>query len=343
MTADAAPSPGARPWTVRVEGGPSFEVGPDEDSLLRGALRSGIGLPHECSVGACGACRFELLAGTMETLWQEAPGLSERDRRRGKRLACQSRPLGDCLIRVRCDGDYAPAVAPRRFQATLRERRALAADMTEFTLAGPGPAGFLPGQYALLYPPGVNGARAYSMCNLPNDDGLWQFIIRRVPGGRGSASVFEHLVPGASIPFDGPYGHAYLRPGARDVVCVAGGSGVGPMLSVARAALAGDATRRVHFFLGLRSQSDLRVAGLLGPLACERLRVTTVLSCPAPDVPWVGATGFVHEEVDRALTGPRQALEFFFAGPPPMIAALQDLLMVRDRVPFGQIHFDRFF
>jgi toluene monooxygenase electron transfer component len=115
------------------------------------------------------------------------------------------------------------------------------------------------------------------------------------------------------------------------------------MLSVARAALAEDAARRVHFFLGLRSQADLGVASLLEPLACERLSATTVLSCPRPEAPWAGATGFVHEEVDRALAQPRQALDFYLAGPPPMIAALQDLLMARGRVPFGQIHFDRFF
>ena len=30
------------------------------------------------------------------------------------------------------------------------------------------------------------------------------------------------------------------------------------------------------------------------------------------------------------------------AGPPPMIEALQEMLMVRMQVPFGQIHFDRF-
>ncbi|HNG81696.1 MAG TPA: oxidoreductase, partial [Burkholderiaceae bacterium] len=34
--------------------------------------------------------------------------------------------------------------------------------------------------------------------------------------------------------------------------------------------------------------------------------------------------------------------DHYFAGPPPMVEAVQDLLMVRQRVPFGQIHFDRF-
>jgi toluene monooxygenase electron transfer component len=34
-------------------------------------------------------------AGQVEVLWAEAPGLSERDRRKGRQLACQCRPQGD--------------------------------------------------------------------------------------------------------------------------------------------------------------------------------------------------------------------------------------------------------
>jgi hypothetical protein len=35
--------------------------------------------------------------------------------------------------------------------------------------------------------------------------------------------------------------------------------------------------------------------------------------------------------------------EYYFAGPPPMTQGLQEMLMVDFRVPFGQVHFDRFF
>nr|WP_238530170.1 hypothetical protein [Alicycliphilus denitrificans] len=42
------------------------------------------------------------------------------------------------------------------------------------------------------------------------------------------------------------------------------------------------------------------------------------------------------------MSGPLDQFDFYFAGPPPMIEAMQELLMVRHRVPFEQIHFDRF-
>lgn len=331
---------------ITIEGTAQFSVDADEDTLLRGALRADVGWPHECSVGGCGACRFELVEGSMEILWAEAPGLAERERRRGKRLACQSRPLGDCTIRVRCDDEYRPVVAPCRRQAVLERRRTLTQDMCELTFRAAGDAQFRAGQYALLYPPGLTlppGARAYSMSNVVNGDGIWQFIVRRVPGGAGSNALFDALQPGQQITIDGPYGHAHLRDDrSREIVCIAGGSGLAPMLSIARGALARSGPQRVHFFYGARTQADLGAAAELEALAQERLSVSVVLSSPQPSPEWSGATGFVHAETERTLALPLDQYEFYFAGPAPMVEAVQDMLMQRHRVPFGQIHFDRF-
>lgn len=339
--ADTRPPPSTR---VHIENGPSFSVGPQEDTLLRAALRAGLAFPYECSVGGCGACRFELLDGVMDTLWDSAPGLSERDRKRGKRLACQSRPCGDARIRVRLGSDAErPLVAPRRLRATLAGRRLVNAEMIELSLQVPDAPPFAAGQYALLFPAGVEGARAYSMAHLDQGDGRWRFIIRRTPGGRGSAALCDGLPVGAEVEVDGPYGHAWLRPSPREVVCVAGGSGLGPMLSIARGVLAEDSARRVHFFLGLRSEAELAAVAEIEALADPRLQATVVLSAPADAPRWTGATGFVHTEVERAL-GPAglAQFDFYFAGPPPMIDAMQDLLMVRHRVPFEQVRFDRY-
>ncbi|MGU7814805.1 2Fe-2S iron-sulfur cluster-binding protein [Burkholderia sp. AW49-1] len=328
---------------ITIEGGATFAVDASEDALLRGALRAGVGLPHECSVGGCGACRFELVSGSMATLWPDAPGLSERDRTRGKRLACQSRPTGDCTIRVRCDDSYLPVVAPSRREAELVARRSVTPDMSEFTFRAPAAATFRAGQYALLYPHSAKGARAYSMSNLPNGDGLWQFVIRRVPGGAGSNALFDRIGIGDRILLDGPYGHAYLRDDdARDIVCIAGGSGLAPMLSIARGALAQPGAAHVHFFYGARSQADLGAATELEALAHERLSISIVLSAADPSQQWNGATGFVHDEAERVLARPLDQYRFYFAGPPPMIEAVQDLLMLRHKVPFAQLHFDRF-
>ena len=37
----------------------------DDDTVLRAALRAGLGFPYECNVGSCGNCRFELVEGAV--------------------------------------------------------------------------------------------------------------------------------------------------------------------------------------------------------------------------------------------------------------------------------------
>lgn len=320
-----------------------------EDTLLQAALRARIGFPYECSSGGCGSCKFELLDGEVENLWQEAPGLSERDRRRKLLLACQCRAKGPLHIKVRSSPECRPQIRPERRNARLVGSRAITHDITEFRFAAQGPAEFQAGQYALLYLPGVGAPRAYSMSNVANIDGEWHFQIRRVAGGKGTDRLFNHLDAGDSIVIDGPYGMAGLRTqSARDIVCVAGGSGLAPMVSIARgAAQAGMLRdRQLHFFYGARTPQDVCGEEFLRDLPGfgTSLHFHPVVSQPdGAATPWHGATGFVHERVGQVLAGRMTDCEFYFAGPPPMTQALQSMLMLDHRVPFEQIHFDRFF
>ena len=178
-------------------------------------------------------------------------------------------------------------------------------------------------------------------------DDAGQLTVRRVAGGQGSAVLFDVLAPGAEVGLDGPYGVAYLRPDApRDLVCVAGGSGLAPMISIARGAVEAGmlANRRLHFFYGAREPRDVCGEPMLAALAGfgERIDYCPVVSSPGVEG-WAGATGFVHTRLPQALSAPLADYEFYFAGPPPMTQALQEMLMVEHRVPFEQIHFDRFF
>jgi len=159
--------------------------------------------------------------------------------------------------------------------------------------------------------------------------------------------LFDELEVGDSLHLDGPYGLASLRPLERDVVCIAGGSGLAPMLSIACAAAPSlrNLGRRLHFFYGARTPQDLAAAPMLAPLPGfgDQLRYDEAVSQPAADDQWSGHVGFIHDVVEQKL-GPTLAdCEIYFAGPLPMVQATMDMLMVRRGVPFAQIHYDRFF
>jgi len=98
--------------------GETFEVATD-DTILRAALRSGLGMPYSCNSGSCGNCRFELVDGAVEHVRADPPAWTDRDRKRNRWLGCQSRALSDCAIKVRLDPSYESAFRPVRASPSL--------------------------------------------------------------------------------------------------------------------------------------------------------------------------------------------------------------------------------
>ena len=332
--------------TIRIAGTDRSFQATAGDNLLRAGLRGGIGLPYECNAGGCGSCKFDLLSGEIEELWVDAPGLSARDRTRGRRLACQCRAMSDCEIKIRAADRFITAHAPARFEAEYIGSRSVTPDIREFRFRGPTTADFLPGQYALLDLPGAGQLRAYSMSNLPNAAGQWDFMVRKVPDGRVSTQLFDSLIAGETITIDGPLGLAHWREDMdRDIVCIAGGSGLAPMVSIANAAAAQAAGGRpIWLFYGGRGPADLPAFDQwLHHGARVQVKVAVSSSELADATGWTGERGFVHQLVARTLSGDLAAHRYYLAGPPPMIETIVRMLMVEHQVPAPHIHYDRFF
>lgn len=334
---------------ITVEGTDvSFLCQPD-DTILRAALRAGIPFPYECNVGACGNCKFQLLDGQVEQAWPQAPGWTDKDRERSRFLGCQARPGSDCAIKVRPSLQYAPVHLPRRVSAKLTQRHAITHDIEEFRFSLDADMPFEPGQYALLDLPGVPGVRAYSMSNIADSSRSLHFQIRRVPGGIGTGVLFDQLRENTRIDIDGPYGRAYLRRDApRDILCIAGGSGLAPMISIARG-VASDpnlAGLKLHFLYGGRTPQDVCGQDMLETLSGfgERIRFHAAVSNPPADAPnaWTGHSGFVHDLADALFGEKLNDMEIYFAGPPAMGTAVQQMLIAR-QVPFERVHFDQFY
>jgi toluene monooxygenase electron transfer component len=334
--------------TIAISGSDTIYDCPDDDTLLRAALRTGLGFPYECNVGSCGNCKFELLEGEVRMAWPEAPGWREKDREKNRYLGCQAHAVGNCVIKLNPAPKYVPVHTPRRFAATLKSSRPITHDISEFSFELKEPLSFEPGQYALLYLPGIEGARAYSMSNTGGN--VWEFQVRRTPTGKGTAVLFDQLKVGTSIELDGPYGMAYLRRDVqRDILCIAGGSGLAPMISIARGAMNEPALkdRQLHFFYGARTSQDICGQDMLQTLAGwgSRLHYQAVLSNPELDTsgtPWTGPVGFVHEAAQKIFADKLPQMEIYFAGPPAMAMAVQRMLL-QSKVPFSQVHFDQFY
>ncbi len=329
--------------TITIEGNGAFACA-ETDTLLRAALRSGLGFPYTCNTGSCGDCRFALMEGAVEHVRRDAPAWTDRDRKRGRWLGCQAQALDDCTIKVRLDPEMVPLHRPTRMTGRLTEIVEVTHDIGEFAFALDGPDAFLPGQYALIELVGVRGGRPYSMANLPGD-GEWRFQVKRVPGGEVTSILFDELRPGDSVGIDGPYGHAYLREDQpRDLLLVAGGSGLSPMVSIARAAAASAALsgRAIHFLYGGRQPRDICGEPMLMELPGYGDRLTYLAAISEQSDGWHGPTGFIHEVVQEAFGDRLDNLEIYFAGPSAMAQAMQSMLHEAG-VSSEHTHFDEFY
>jgi toluene monooxygenase electron transfer component len=320
----------------------TIECGFDE-TLLSAGLRAGIGLPYECCSGVCGRCRFAIAAGEVRSRWPDAPGLSPRDRRLHRQLACQSRPLTDCVIRLRLDAKYISAIRPRRMKGVLRSIEPVTPDIRRVTVFTGGAAEFLPGQFVLFHLAEVAAPRAYSMSNTPNDEGKFEFYIKKIPGGEFTEALLNNTA-GASLQLEGPYGMAYLRPASdRPVLCVAGGSGISPMLSIARALARDHSTRPLYFYIGGRAPGDVSALLPIAEAACGActFQLGAAVSDAGPEEDWSGEVDLIHVLVERDLATRLKDFDIYLAGPPPMVQACLAMLSRRG-IAADRVHYDAY-
>jgi len=319
----------------------------EDDTVLGSMLRAGIGVAYECNAGGCGSCKFTLIDGCVSDDLKESPGLRASDRRKNKHLACVCRVQSDCTISIKLDSAYIPATPPTRIAAHFVSQTPLTHDLWEFCFKSEEPAVFKPGQYAKLHIPGVSGPRSYSMANIANEDGFWVFQIKRVPGGSATGFLFGDGLEGQQVTIDAPYSIAHLDESSmRPVICIAGGSGLAPMVSILRG-LAKSPTREVSplLYYGARTQNDVVDPSYFADIPGFDAREQYIPVVSEPDVSsgYGGPTGFIHEYLVSALAEDCSAIDFYLAGPPPMVDAVRRHLVLDRKVPIEHLHYDRFF
>lgn len=181
------------------------------------------------------------------------------------------------------------------FPLTVTDVRRETADSVSLALAVPAPLRerfrFRHGQHLTLRATlgGEEVRRSYSICS-GLDDGEMRVAIKRVEGGRFSCFANESLKPGDTIETMPPAGRftAPLAPErARGYLLIAAGSGITPVLSIARTVLAREPKAQVTLLYGNRTVASIMFREAIEDLKnrhLTRLRVIHVLSREKQDV-----------------------------------------------------------
>ena len=101
--------------------------------------------------------------------------------------------------------------------------------------------------------------RYYSPANAPRADGTIELHVRRAPGGPVSGVLVDQVQKGDLLRLGAPVGSDLtLRPDdGRDVLLLAGGTGLAPLKALVDHVATGAVTRRVRLFVGARTAREL--------------------------------------------------------------------------------------
>ncbi len=306
-------------------------------NLLEALRAAQVPMSYSCLSGRCGICRCrvrdgEVLDGGRE---QQHP-LDGMD---GVVLACQTYITEPCTIEVPTPEDAVVHQA-RVLKATVIGIEPLAADVRRLLLKPSKPIAFSPGQYAkITFTPAH--ARPYSMAGLPGDE-LLEFHVQLMPKGRVSAYIAEKLKIGDAVKVSGPLGAAYLRQHhTGPVLCVAGATGLAPVLSVVRGAVLAGMRNPIHLYFGLRSPRDLYGLPWLEQLRCMHpaLHVHVVVASGADTA--TQRPGLVTQAIANDHASLR-GWHAYLRGSPPMVETTT-LMALRKGVDAAHIYADAFY
>ncbi len=209
---------------------------------------------------------------------------------------------------------------------------------------------FAPGQYLTMRRPGHDVRRSYSVCAAPGD--ALRVGVRRVEGGEFSSWVHTALKAGDTLEVmepQGRFGAALSKTGAappRHILAVAGGSGITPLISILKTALAADANARCTLLYGNRDVACTMFKEELEDLKnryVTRLALHMVFSREAMESPL--AAGRLDAEKITTLVrlsgGAVGVSEAFICGPHALNDDAQAALLACG-VPPERIHVERF-
>jgi ferredoxin-NAD(P)+ reductase (naphthalene dioxygenase ferredoxin-specific) len=307
------------------------------DNLLEILRKSEIPVSYSCMSGRCGTCRCRVVSGNV--LVTGATESNSPARNGQTVLACQTSIVEDCVIEIP-EVDEIVSHPAKIIKATVVGIEDLTHDIKRVRLALSKSFEFSPGQYATLqFTP--RHIRPYSMAVTPNADEV-EFHIRLVPGGRVTSYVASELEIGQAVRLSGPLGTAYLRKKyTGPIVCIAGGTGLAPILSILRGMADAGMRNPVHVYFGVRSTEDIYGLHWLNEM-CEVLPDLTVHVVVASG-PEGGQhrAGVVTEAVKadwKNMTGWRA----YLAGAPLMVDAASILLRQKGVDP-DHIYADAFY
>ncbi|MDA8284534.1 MAG: 2Fe-2S iron-sulfur cluster-binding protein [Actinomycetota bacterium] len=309
----------------------------EDQTVLEALEHAGYALPNNCRAGACGECKTRVLSGTFDQGFVMDMALSRKDRAAGYGLMCMAKPTSAALELDYGTADAQPKLFPPRTGVpfVVVDKMARAPEVVELRLR---PLGgrlrYWPGQHVMVGSTDpAHAERQYSMANAPRPDGEIVLLVGRHRGGETSTWIHDALAEGDVVAVSGPYG-TFIGDVSLEapVVCLAGGTGLAPILALTDGALRRGFSLPVTIVYSARRSAEVYERGLTAYWQRRYPNFHFVVTLTRE----AGGSGEYGGRIPDILPGlfPHLApYQVFIAGSPGFVAACEAAALVCHALP----------
>lgn len=198
--------------------------------------------------------------------------------------------------------------------------------------------GYSPGQFLTLRVPSEQTgsvARSYSLSSSPYTDDKPAVTVKRTVDGYASNWLCDNAEPGMDVDVLQPSGMFVPKDLDHDLLLVAAGSGITPVISILKSALE-EGTANVTLLYANRDENSVIFADLLRELTDRYPDRLTV-------VHWLQTLqGLPSRGMVAAAAAPYADRDAFICGPGPFMNAVEDALQTDLDMPHARVHIEIF-
>jgi NAD(P)H-flavin reductase/ferredoxin len=299
-------------------------------TLLDGIIRNGLQVSYGCRHGNCALCKAKVIDGEYEIMDRVTDySLLAFERDEGYVLLCSTVPESDLTVEIEeeeTEGiEFHPVVD---FEAVVFKNEKLTKDihLIQIEPIEPNNIRYSSGQFFEFAIPEIEQTRAYSMANRYTDYHLIDFHIKKIENGAGSNFMCS-LEPGDTVNGSGPYGKMQLMNRDKDLIFVAGGSGMAPIKALIEELYSGSFQHQAWFFYGARTKADLFLSEQWNEMEKNYpgFRFIPSLSEYKNEKDWQGETGYIADVLEKYLTD-MSNMDAYLCGPPILIETVTNVL-----------------
>ena len=302
------------------------------ESVLDTLLRHNVDMPFSCKSGVCHTCLLQRIDGKIPRTAQK--GIRSTLRAMHYFMACQFKPDTDVEIALPNETSVCGTV-------TITDIDHLTTDICKVRLQTPVPLYYHAGQYInLRRSDGL--MRSYSLASMPQLDTHLEIHVRRLENGRMSNWIHNTARIGNELEFVGPFGECFYQPEQPEqpLVLIGSGTGLAPLIGVARDALHVEHKGKIHVYHGSHDTEGLYLHRELKQLA-EKHQSVTYIPCLSSGAQ---SDEYRHGRVDEIAFSDFSNLKgtrLFICGHPEMVYKAKKTAYLNGAL-LDQIHADPF-